>query len=280
MKFGPDGALYMIEWGSGFGGDNTDSGVYRIDYVQGNRAPIARASADKTSGLAPLTVQFTGDGSLDPDGTPITYAWDFDGDGTTDSTEANPSHTYAANGNFSATLTVTDADGRTGTASVPIVVGNTAPTVTLNIPPNGGFFDWGDQVKFDITVTDPEDGTIDCDDVHLQSILGHDTHGHPLDQYTGCNGTVQTTLSSGHSEGDNVFAVFEASYTDKGGAGGAGAADRAGAGDPAAQAQAGGVLHRDRPGLRQRRHRRPRRAGGDRLRHGGRVQGHRVHRGR
>jgi len=223
MKFGPDGALYMIEWGSGFGGDNADSGVYRIDYVQGNRAPIARVQADRTSGIAPLTVQFGSDGSLDPDGTPITYAWDFNGDGTTDSTAANPSYTYTSNGNFSANLTVTDADGRTGTASVPIVVGNTAPTVTLNLPPNGGLFDWGDQVKFTITVTDPEDGTINCADVHLQSILGHDTHGHPLDQYTGCEGTVQTTLSSGHSEGDNVFAVFEASYTDKGGAGGASA---------------------------------------------------------
>jgi PKD repeat protein/glucose/arabinose dehydrogenase/type 1 glutamine amidotransferase len=223
MKFGPDGALYLIEWGSGFGGDNADSGVYRIDYVQGNRAPIARAQADKTSGVAPLTVQFGSDGSIDPDGTPITYAWDFTGDGTTDSTSANPSYTYTTNGNFSANLTVTDADGRTGTASVPIVVGNTAPTVTLNIPPNGGLFDWGDQVKFTITVTDPEDGTINCDDVQLQSILGHDTHGHPLDQYTGCSGTVQTTLSSGHSDGDNVFAVFEASYTDKGGAGGASA---------------------------------------------------------
>jgi regulation of enolase protein 1 (concanavalin A-like superfamily) len=95
--------------------------------------------------------------------------------------------------------------------------------VTLNLPPNGGFFDWGDQVKFTVTVTDPEDGTINCNDVHLQSILGHDTHGHPLDQYVGCAGTVQTTLSSGHSEGDNVFSVFEASYTDKGGAGGASA---------------------------------------------------------
>jgi len=221
MKFGPDGALYLVEWGSGFGGDNADSGIYRIDYVQGNRAPIARAKADVTSGVAPLTVRFSSDGSLDPDGTPVTYAWDFTGDGTTDSTEANPTFTYTGNGNFSATLTVTDADGRTATANVPIVVGNTAPTVTLNIPPNGGFFDWGDQVKFSITVTDPEDGTINCDDVHLQSILGHDTHGHPLDQYTGCDGTVQTTLSSGHSEGDNVFSVFEASYTDKGGAGGA-----------------------------------------------------------
>ena len=219
MKFGPDGALYLVEWGSGFGGDNADSGIYRIDYISGNRLPIARAKGTPTSGPTPLTVQFSSDGSLDPDGTPITYAWDF-GDGGT-STEANPSHTYTANGNFTATLTVTDATGKSATASVPITAGNTAPTVTVDLPPNGGFFEFGDQVKYSVTVTDPEDGAIDCSKVQVQAILGHDTHGHPLDQYTGCSGTVQTTLSSGHGEGDNVFYVLEASYTDKGGAGGA-----------------------------------------------------------
>ena len=57
LDFGPDGALYVIEWGSGFGGDNADSGVYRIDYVAGDKAPIAEATASATSGLAPLAVQ-------------------------------------------------------------------------------------------------------------------------------------------------------------------------------------------------------------------------------
>ncbi|MDH2425271.1 ThuA domain-containing protein [Sphaerisporangium sp. TRM90804] len=220
MKFGADGALYLIEWGSGFGGDNTDSGVYRIDYVQGNRAPIAKAKADKTSGPAPLTVQFSSEGSVDPDGTDLTYAWDFDGDQQTDSTEANPSHTYTENGNFTAVLTVTDEGEKTATASVPIVVGNTAPTVKINVPPDGGLFEFGDQVKFDVTVTDVEDGTIDCDKVLIRAFLGHDEHSHPLDEYNGCTGTVQTTLSSGHSEGENVFYVLEATYTDEGGAGG------------------------------------------------------------
>ncbi|MEU9886238.1 ThuA domain-containing protein [Sphaerisporangium sp. NPDC051011] len=219
MKFGPDGALYLIEWGSGFGGDNTDSGVYRIDYVQGSRSPIAQAKADKTSGPAPLTVKFSSAGSADPDGSAITFAWDFDGDGQTDSTEADPTFTYNTAGNFTAVLTVKDEDGKTATANVPIVVGNTAPTVKINLPPDGGLFEFGDQVKFTVTVTDPEDGTVDCAAVKIQAILGHDTHGHPLDQYTGCSGVVQTTLSGGHSEGDNVFYVLEASYTDKGGAG-------------------------------------------------------------
>jgi len=221
FEFGPDGALYLIEWGSGFGGDNTDSGIYRIDYVRGNREPTAKASADRTNGPAPLEVRFSSDGSRDPDGGEITYAWDFQGDGTVDSTEANPVHTYPAAGNFTATLTVTSAGGKSASASVPITVGNTAPTVELTLPPNGGLFEFGDQIRYAITVTDPEDGTIACSEVGLQAILGHDSHGHPLDQYSGCEGTVRTTLSSGHSDGDDIFYVLEASYTDHGGVDGA-----------------------------------------------------------
>src|SRR5262249_55656946 len=87
LDFGPDGALYVIEWGSGFGGDNADSGVYRIDYVAGDKAPIANGAASVTSGLAPLAVNFTSAGSSDPEGGPLTYAWDF-GDGAT-STDPN-----------------------------------------------------------------------------------------------------------------------------------------------------------------------------------------------
>ena len=46
IDFGPDGALYVIEWGSGFNGNNADSGVYRIDYIAGDKAPIAQATGD------------------------------------------------------------------------------------------------------------------------------------------------------------------------------------------------------------------------------------------
>ncbi|WP_194821773.1 ThuA domain-containing protein [Micromonospora sp. S-DT3-3-22] len=220
FEFGPDGALYLIEWGTGFGGNNDDSGVYRIDYTAGDRAPIAEASADPTSGAAPLTVKFSSAGSRDPDGGTLTYAWKF-GDGQT-STEANPTHTYATAGDYTAQLTVTNPKGRTAVANVPVTVGNTAPTVTIEFPPSGGFFDWGDQVKYTIKVTDPEDGTVDCDRVQLQVLLGHDEHAHPLEQHTGCTGTVQTSLASGHGAEANVFAVFEATYTDDGGTGGAG----------------------------------------------------------
>src|SRR5918997_2190236 len=96
FEFGPDGALYLIEWGTGFGGNNDDSGIYRIDYVAGERAPIAAASATPTSGPVPLTARFSSAGSRDPDGGELTYAWKF-GDGGT-STEADPTHTYTEAG--------------------------------------------------------------------------------------------------------------------------------------------------------------------------------------
>jgi probable HAF family extracellular repeat protein len=74
-----------------------------------NKAPVAIASADVTSGKAPLTVNFTSNGSHDTDGTISAYSWDF-GDGAT-SSEGNLSHTYHVAGTYLVVLKVTDNDG-------------------------------------------------------------------------------------------------------------------------------------------------------------------------
>ena len=50
MKFGPDGALYTLEWGGGFGRDNPNSGIYRVDYINGSRRPVASATATPDNG--------------------------------------------------------------------------------------------------------------------------------------------------------------------------------------------------------------------------------------
>ena len=82
MAMGKDGSLYMLEWGRDFNyagsGINPDSGLYRIDYAKGTRTPVARATSDKDSGPAPLTVNFSSEGSEDADGDTLTYTWDFD----------------------------------------------------------------------------------------------------------------------------------------------------------------------------------------------------------
>ncbi len=63
MTFGPDGSLYVLEWGSEFGGGNNDSGLYRVDYAQGRRIPLAKAKASATDGPVPLKVDFSSTGS-------------------------------------------------------------------------------------------------------------------------------------------------------------------------------------------------------------------------
>jgi cytochrome c len=227
MEFGPDGALYVLDYGGGFFGGDANSALYRVDYVQGRRSPIAVAAADQTStSESTLTVQFSSEGSHDPDGGPITYEWDF-GDGSPTTDEPNPTHTYTAVGTYAATLTVTDENEQTGTADVRIVVGNAEPELTVDAPLEGGFFDFGDTVGFDVTVTDAEDGTIsegslDCPRIEVEYVLGHDEHGHPLSETTGCAGVIQTTGESGHGADANVFGVIAASYTDQGGQPGAG----------------------------------------------------------
>ena len=221
MELGPDGALYVLEWGTGFGGNNNNSQLARIDFVRGNRSPIASLEATPRFGQAPLTVQFSSEGSFDPDpGDVITYAWDLDNDGTMDTTDPNPTFLYENTGAFSASLQVTDQNGNTATSSTVISVGNTPPSITFENPLDGGFFNWGDLVEFSFEVFDNEDGntsdgSLDCENTVFQPFVGHDDHSHPLDQFNACDGRFAIIDAHG-SDGDNLFYVVEATYEDKG----------------------------------------------------------------
>ncbi|RAJ85019.1 glucose/arabinose dehydrogenase [Streptomyces sp. PsTaAH-137] len=214
MAFGPDGALYVLDYGTGYFNGDANSALYRIEHVTGGHAPVAQAKANVTSGKASLAVTFSSAGTSDADGDALTYAWTF-GDGGT-STAANPSHTYTANGQYTATLKATDSTGKSATASVQITVGNTAPTVKVELPLDGAIHDFGDAIPFKVTVTDPEDGTIDCAKVKVTFIVGHDSHGHPQTSTTGCSGTLQTLADGEHDPNANIFGVVDAEYTDKG----------------------------------------------------------------
>ncbi|NYE36076.1 glucose/arabinose dehydrogenase/PKD repeat protein/type 1 glutamine amidotransferase [Nocardioides cavernae] len=219
-KFGPDGSMYVLDWGGGYGRDNPTSGLYRIDYISGSRSPVARIDATPDSGQAPLEVSFDASRSSDPEGEDITYEWDFDGDGEVDATGVTATHTYTENGEYDARLTVTDPAGKTGTTTTPITVGNTRPIVEIETPPDGAFFDFGDEISWQVKVTDPEDTTIDPQGVEVQPALGHDDHAHPLVAQKGLTGSEVTSIG-GHAADENIFYAIDARYTDTGGEGGA-----------------------------------------------------------
>jgi parallel beta-helix repeat protein len=90
------------------GSAGSDS-VQKLNYitVKSGVLPEADFISDKTSGTVPLTVQFTDTST----GSVTGWQWDFDNDGTIDSTIQNPSYTYSAIGEYSVKLTVTNKDG-------------------------------------------------------------------------------------------------------------------------------------------------------------------------
>ncbi len=84
-----------------------------------NQPPVADAGDSRNVGVGELRL-FDGSSSFDPDGTIVSYAWDF-GDGST-ATGPIVSHSYAQIGTYTAVLIVTDDDGLTGVAAIIVKV--------------------------------------------------------------------------------------------------------------------------------------------------------------
>ena len=161
MEFGPDGALYLIEYGTTWG-KNENAKLVRIDYIRGNRPPVAKISADQTAGKAPLTIKLSSEGSMDPDdGDSLTYEWrKLPGDGSILSKEANPTLTLQDFGNVQISLTILDRNGAMDVKTIPISVGNGPPTVKIISPQDGDFFEFGKPIEWLVEVSDEEDASI------------------------------------------------------------------------------------------------------------------------
>ena len=159
MLFGPDGALYMLEYGGAWYTQNADARLVRIEYAVKNRDPIARISADRPIGAAPLTVTLSAADSFDPDGDSVTYSWQLEGDRDEIPGE-EAVYSFAEPGTYPVTLTVTDSQGLTGTDTIDLLVGNEIPEVRLEFSGNRTFF-WDDRaIEYNVVIIDPEDGEI------------------------------------------------------------------------------------------------------------------------
>lgn len=216
---GPDGSMWILDYGDGFFRENPDAGLYRVDWAPDNKTPQASfAVSEESSSDAPLTVDFDASATVDPDGDELTYEWDLDGDGEFEATGITASHTYEELGAYSARLRVTDEAGKFSATSRVISVGNQAPEVTLPYPANGGFFSWGDRVPFQVTTSDAEDGDATvCENVRWTYGLGHDEHAHPESSGTGCEGEFRTDANSPeHGVGALLYGAVVVNYEDQG----------------------------------------------------------------
>jgi cytochrome c len=159
MKIAPDGAIYMLAYGTNWFAKNSDAGLIRVEYSEGNRNPIADIQLDKPYGAAPMTVSLSADKSrdYDPDDQ-LRFEWQI---GARKVTGANIKHVFTKPGVYDVALTVSDQHGGKGVSTTQVKVGNTPPVVAIGSNSNKSFY-W-DRTSFDyqVNIKDVEDKLID-----------------------------------------------------------------------------------------------------------------------
>jgi PKD repeat protein len=228
----PDGSVVSYAWN--FGDGSTGSGVspsviyasagtYTVTLTVSDDGGATSAAATTTvtvnagllppvadvggpySGTVATPISFDGTGSSDPDGSIVSYAWDF-GDGSTGNGPA-PSHVYAAGGAFTVTLTVTDSDNLQDTATANVSVsdasGTQPPVADAGGPYSGKT---GIAIQFDGSGSTDPDGTVAAYDWDFGD--GNGTSGAtPVHTYAAAGSytvTLTVTDDTGRNDSDSA----------------------------------------------------------------------------
>ena len=168
LQFDANGSLYVIEYGETWG-VNPDAKLVRVDYIRGNRTPVAVSKVENSVGREPLTVSLSAAGSSDKDGDPLQYRWSFVRSGDPNAKReliaqsADAEAVFDQPGVYTVELEVKDPAGATHVSSHPVIVGNARPEVVFLEPQDGDFFTPGQPVAYRLLVRDREDGTSDVE---------------------------------------------------------------------------------------------------------------------
>jgi glucose/arabinose dehydrogenase len=184
LEIGPGGDLFYV--------DHEGGAIHRVTHTV--NAPTALIKATPTSGPVPLTVNFDGTGSTDPNqGGTLSYSWDLNGDGVYgDSTSATPSWTYSVAGTVSVGLRVTDsASGLSATATISIAPGSIPPVPTIDSPSSSLTWAVGDTISFTGHAVDSHGVSIPATGLSWSIILHHcpsTCHTHLIQTFNGVVG--------------------------------------------------------------------------------------------
>ena len=184
--------------------------TFRVYYERslGSDLPLAEANGAYTAILGQKVI-FSSAGTTDTNGSIQSYLWDF-GDGNT-SNLANPEHTYATTGSFTATLTVIDNDSNTAsdTANVIIQASNEAPVAQINGPYSAVS---GQEITMNSNGSVDPDGAIVT---YLWHFGDGNTSSQPNPKHTyAASGDYTVTLSVTDNGGLTATATTNASITD------------------------------------------------------------------
>ena len=163
MKFGPDGALYVLEYGANYFEHNPDSRLVKITYVEGNREPKAELFADKTVGAVPLTVTLSAEKSFDFDrNDELQYTWNTGVGVNENASGKRITVIYDEPGIYKPTVTVTDKEGKQASAQLEVRAGNEPPIVSIDLNgSNRSFYSDQSKIDYSVVVKDAEDGVLE-----------------------------------------------------------------------------------------------------------------------
>ena len=198
MELGPDGRLYLLEYGSGWYTANPDSGLSYVGYNEGNRPPVIdHLIVDKDSGPLPLKIKLQVE-ARDREKDPVSYIWDL-GDGTTRETrEPEFSYEYVDAGEYPISVKAKDdLDAIAVSETINVTAGNTRPDVSITITSgNSSFYLPGLPIKYEVSVVDADsEEPLDINDIFVTA-----------DYITGMD---ESQLSAGHK----VFSAVESGKT-------------------------------------------------------------------
>jgi cytochrome c len=158
IELGPDGNLYMLEYGTNWFAANPDARLSRLKYSIDNHEPMANLEANPAEGGVPLTVRFSAAKSFDDDpDDALHYEWRIESPSIVNSRKRETRFTFRKPGIYTVRLVVTDKGGKSAAVATQIRVGNYPPKLQFQWGGNSSFYWPGMAIPYEIKVEDPED---------------------------------------------------------------------------------------------------------------------------
>jgi glucose/arabinose dehydrogenase len=182
LEVGPEGDLYYVK----IFGATEEGTIHKIFYDPD--APVARLTTDNRWGPAPLQVHLDASGSTDPGGKPLSFEWDFDGNGSfEEGGDSEEVASYSVNHNVNVGVRVSDGS-HSSVAHLELFPGDSPPVPEIEAPTEA--LDWGvgQQIDFSGSASDPEEGALPAADLYWKTRLLHcpaACHAHPLRVFPG-----------------------------------------------------------------------------------------------
>ena len=158
VEMGPDGKLYVLEYGNGWFSKNADAGISRIDFNSGNRSPkVHELKVDKTSGDLPLKITATVE-AKDPENDKLRYIWNLGNGIKKETDEPKLEYNLTQAGDYPVSVEVRDDKSDSATSNtVNVYAGNAAPAVSILLAGNKTFYFPGTPVAYKVDIEDKDD---------------------------------------------------------------------------------------------------------------------------